>query len=123
MRFHIFCRHVEVGYQQFDDDFIIKGNDERKLKRLFSNEAIRELITLQPRIHLTVTDDERCWYGSKFSDGVDELYFDRVGVIKDIGLLKDLFILFAEILDQLCDNGSAFFGFAALPWLHTQVEK
>ena len=32
---------VTVGYPQFDEDFIIKGNDEPKLRRFFGNEKIR----------------------------------------------------------------------------------
>jgi hypothetical protein len=38
---------------------------------------------------------------------VDELYFQVVGVIKDVEQLKLLYALFAETLDQLCRIGSA----------------
>jgi len=84
---------IEVGHQPFDADFIIKSNNEEKLRLLFSNQGIRQLVRVQPRIHLTVKDDEG-WFGSRFPDGVDELYFQTVGVIKDLGLLKDLFFCF-----------------------------
>lgn len=33
---------ISVGYSEFDEDFIIKGNDEEKLTRLFSNEKIED---------------------------------------------------------------------------------
>ncbi len=98
---------VEVGYRQFDDEFIIKGNNEEKLKALFANDGIRLLIQQQPKIHLTVKDDEG-WFGSSFPDGVDELYFQTVGLIKDVNVLKDLFFLFSEVLNQLCDIDSAY---------------
>jgi hypothetical protein len=39
---------------------------------------------------------------------VDELYFQVVGVLKDIERLKSLFELFAEVLDRLCRMGSAY---------------
>ncbi|MCK5254842.1 MAG: DUF3137 domain-containing protein [Deltaproteobacteria bacterium] len=98
---------VEIGYPQFDDDFIIKGNDENLLRTLFANIKIRELISAQPRIHLQVKDDEG-YFGSQFPRGVDELYFQTVGVIKDTQRLKQLFGLFAEVLNHLCHIGSAY---------------
>ncbi len=98
---------VEVGFPEFDEDFIIKGNDEYKLRTLFANSKIRQLIELQPDICLEIKDDEG-WFSKSFPEGVDELYFCVVGVIKDIDLLKALFDLYAEVLNQLCLMGSAY---------------
>lgn len=98
---------VEVGYPDFDRDFIIKGNDEKKLRALFANQKIRRLIQAQPAIKLTVKDDEG-WFGADFPEGVDELYFQVHGVIKDIERLKLLYELFAETLNHLCQIGSAY---------------
>lgn len=98
---------VEIGHEPFDRDFIIKGNDEMKLREFFSNAELRELIHLQPSIHLEIRDDEGI-FGVHFPEGVDELYFSTVGVIKDIERLKDLFTLFGGILNYLCHIGSAY---------------
>jgi len=98
---------VEVGFPEFDEEFIIKGNDTEKIKRLFSNPKIRELISKQPNIYLEVRDDEG-WFGAEFPDGVDELYFQVPGVIRDVERLKNLYYLFAEVLNQLCLIGSAY---------------
>ena len=98
---------VEVGIPQFDDAFIIKGNSPEELRNLFQPQRIRSLLHDQPRIHLQVKNDEG-WFGSNFPEGVDELYFSTVGVIKDIDRLKELFELFAEILNQLCHMGAAY---------------
>jgi hypothetical protein len=98
---------IEIGDQSFDQDFIVKGNDETRVRELFSNQKIRELIVRQPEIHFTVKDDEG-WFGASFPEGVDELYFVRVGVIKDVERLKLLYELFAETLDQLCRMGAAY---------------
>jgi len=97
---------IEVGFPDFDDNFIIKGNDPEKLKELFANPGIRELIELQPQIYLEVKDDEG-WFGSYFPEGVDELFFQVVGIIKDVDRLKALYYLFAEVLEQLYKMGSA----------------
>ena len=98
---------VEIGYPEFDEKFIIKGNDEAKLIELFSSDKIRELISSQDNIYLEVKNDEG-WFGTDFPEGVDELYFQTMGVIKDIERLKSLYMLFALVLDKLCIMGSAY---------------
>ena len=92
---------------EFDEEFIIKGNDEGKVCGLFADPKIRQMIQDQPKIRLDVKDSEG-WFGPKFPENVDELHFQVVGVIKDIETLKSLFNLFAALLDQLCKIGSAY---------------
>ena len=98
---------IEVGDPDFDEAFIIKGNDEFKVRDLFADPQIRQMIQAQPKIRLDVKDSEG-WFGPKFPEDVDELHFQVVGVIKDIERLKALFDLFAAVLDQLCRIGSAY---------------
>src|SRR6185503_14199433 len=98
---------IEVGVEGFDEEFIIKANDEAKVRALFANRDIRRLIEGQPNIRLSVKDDEG-WFGPSFRDGVDELYFSTPGIIKDVDQLKHLYELFAVTLDQLCEIGSAY---------------
>ena len=78
----------------------------RRVRRLFDNEKIRHLIDAQPRIRLSVKGHDG-WL-SKFPAGVDELYFQAAGVIKDLAQLQTLFDLFAEILQQVCHEGKAY---------------
>ena len=66
------CRIFRWIDEPFDRDFIIKGTDEARVRQLFSNPTIRDLIARQPSIHLSVRDDEG-WFGVKFPEGVDEL--------------------------------------------------
>lgn len=98
---------VEVGVDSFDRDFIVKSNDESKVRALCLKPRLRELIDRQPEIHFTVKDDEG-WFGPSFPEGVDELYFSVAGVIKDVERLKLLYELFAATLDELCRMGSAY---------------
>ena len=98
---------VEVGYPQFDEDFVIQGNDARKLKMMFANPMIREFISAQRRIHLEIKEDDG-WFQEKFPEGVNELYFQVHGVIKNVDRLHDLYDLFAEVLDHLCEIGTAY---------------
>ena len=96
-----------IGDEEFDRDFILKSNSEVKLRQLLSQPRIRELIARQPDIHFEARHDEG-FLAQSFPEGVDELCFQVVGVIKDIERLKLLYELFSETLDQLCRIGSAY---------------
>jgi hypothetical protein len=98
---------IDVGDPEFDEVFIIKGNDESKVRELFASPEIRRMIEAQPKIRLDVKDSEG-WFGPRFPENVDELRFQVVGVIKDKVRLKGLFDLFAAVLDQLCRIESAY---------------
>lgn len=97
---------IRVGHPGFDEDFVIKGTESGRVRRLFDNEKIRRLINAQPRIRLSVKAHEG-WL-SKFPAGVDELHFQSAGVIKDLDQLRALFDLFAEVLQQVCHEGRAY---------------
>lgn len=97
---------IEIGDPTFDDAFVIKGNDEQQLRKLFADAVIRQLIEQQPKFHLTVKDNEG-WLRKRFPEGVDELLFEVEGIIKDVEQLRSLYELFAGILDRLCQIGSA----------------
>ena len=99
---------VAVGYPEFDDAFVIKGNDEQKLRRLFANAKLRALIQLQPQIHFCVNDDDGVFL--PYPKGVDQLCFTSKGdaPITDLHRLKLLYELFAETLEELCRMDSAY---------------
>ena len=101
------AQDIEIGEAQFDRDFVIKSNDPARVRQLLASPRMRLLLDWQPRIHFAVRDDGG-WFGAKFPQGVDELYFECIGVLKDHELLKGLFDLFAETLEQLCIMGSAY---------------
>jgi hypothetical protein len=92
---------IEVGDPEFDEAFIIQGNDEETVRELFGNTRIRELMLAQPRIRFEIKDNEG-WFGARFPEYADVLVFQARGVIKDVALLKDLFKLHSTLLDQLC---------------------
>jgi hypothetical protein len=98
---------IEIGDAYFDDEFIIQSSSEDSVYRLLSSIEIRQLIQKQPDIHFEVKDDEG-WFQKTFPEGVDELYFQTMGVITDKDRLKDLFDLFSAVLDALCRFGSAY---------------
>jgi hypothetical protein len=98
---------IEIEDAQFDEDFVIKGTDESRVRAFFANPKIRALIAAQKDIKFEVKDDEG-WFGPTFPEGVDELSFTVVGIIKDVERLKLLYELFAEALEHLCRIGAAY---------------
>lgn len=100
---------IEIGYSEFDDEFIIKGNNQQKIIELFSSDRIRDLIRSQESILLEIKDNKG-WFSDNSEEGVYELYFESIGVIKDIERLKNLFILFVLVLNRLIIIGSAIDG-------------
>lgn len=98
---------LEVGDPFFDDSFVIKGNNQQQLIRLLSDPKLKDRIHDQSRISLEIRDDEG-WFGPDFSGGVDELYFSRVGVMRDVNELKALFDLFTHLLTRLVQIDSAY---------------
>jgi len=98
---------IEIGDAAFDDQFVIQSNSPQRVKEMLASAKLRYLIQSQQRIMFQVRDDE-VWFGTMFPQGVDELRFTCVGVIKDVDRLKRLFELFAETLQTLCVMGSAY---------------
>lgn len=96
---------VEVGDPEFDEAFIIKGNNEAKVRALFANESIRDLLREQPEVWFELKDNEgRFW--NTLPESVDELHFEVEGVLKDVEQLKGLFDLMTEVLHELYLQGT-----------------
>ena len=95
---------IEVGYPEFDHDFVIKSNNEQIVKSLCRSERLRTLITAQPKFQLSVQDDEG-WFGRRYPEDVDVLNFDVAEQIRDVERLKGLYDVFAESLHRLSELG------------------
>jgi hypothetical protein len=98
---------IEVGEREFDDAFIVQGNEESRVLSLLAAPKLRQMMLAQPALFLEVKDSEGV-FGPRFPKDVDELCFQVGGVIRDLAVLKGLFDLFAEVLNTLCHLGSAY---------------
>jgi hypothetical protein len=96
---------VSIGFPEFDEIFIIKGSDEERLRKLFSNKKIRDLLHKQPNVRFEIVDLNHA--EGQAPQDTDELRFQVNGAIQDIELLKQLFELFSVTLNQLCRMGVA----------------
>ncbi len=97
---------IEIGIEEFDKIFIIQGNNEDRIARLFSNFKIRELLCGLPKVMLEVVNKER-GFGTKLPENESALSYIVVGVIKDVEQLKSIVELFKSLLDELELLGSA----------------
>jgi hypothetical protein len=97
---------IEIGVQDFDQAFVISGNDEAGVRRVLQDPSLRALIFAQPRIKLEVADHEGL-FGPKYGEGVDLLRFIEVGVIRDVERLRGLFALFGALLHALTGRADA----------------
>ena len=119
-RFGIYRRHlftdlakwlgmqdIDVGDAPFDEAFVIQASDEQQVRALLADDSIRRLVAAQPDVSFLVRGDQG-WFSRIHPEGVDELYFQASGIVKDVDRLKELFALFGLVLDRLCDLGSAY---------------
>ena len=100
-------KDLEVGYPEFDREFIIQGSDQRKLKMMFANPNIRALIRFQPKILFKLRPDMPL-FQKKFPKDINEVYFHCGGIVRNLEQLQDLYDLFSLTLDHLCAIGTAY---------------
>jgi hypothetical protein len=92
---------IIIGDEAFDRAFVIKGNDVAKVKELFADARVRELLSAQPDAHLAIADFDGV------PGGVDELLFRIPGLLDRVDLLRGLYDLFAAVLERMCAIGVA----------------
>ena len=98
---------ISVGHPVFDQNFVIKANDEHQVRRLLDDHYLRDLFERHYDIEIEVHDDEG-WFGDRFPEGCDQLYFSTRGVITDANELRNLFELFTCTLERLVAIDSAY---------------
>ena len=101
---------IEIGDPVFDNEFVIKGNDKVKVRSLFANPRLRQLVRSQPYVFLQNEKSEIITGANSLEERAarNELYFPlRYDQSKDLARLKSLFELFTVTLKQLRSIGSA----------------
>ncbi|MDQ3744135.1 MAG: DUF3137 domain-containing protein [Acidobacteriota bacterium] len=96
----------ETGQAGFDREFVVRSDDDAKVRRLFADPDIRRLIRSQPSVHMELRGGDGP-FGATLPEGVDELVLRASGFVTDAERLRRLFALFALTLDRLCRIGSA----------------
>jgi hypothetical protein len=55
------AQDIEIGRPEFDKSFIIKSNNEFKIKSLLQNQKIRTLIENQKEVNLEISNQKGVW--------------------------------------------------------------
>ena len=91
---------VAIGYPEFDKAFIIKANNELKIKSFLRNKNIRDSIALQKEVNILMSYQKGIWE-EKLPKNHFELSFFLDGSVENIAILKSLLDLFKEMIDEL----------------------
>jgi hypothetical protein len=97
--------YIRTGYQQIDNSYLVRSNSYFKIRTLLSNPDIRSLILKQPSIHLEIKSYNKL-IKPDLSKHICILYYESIGVTKNIDRIKEIILLYKEILTQLFIMGS-----------------
>lgn len=94
------AQDVKIGMKEFDKKFILKTNDEVKLKNILSSEKIVQLLLLQNDVFIEVFEDE-CTFKEPIQKGNSLLYYLSKDLINEVNQLNDLLELYKNFIDEL----------------------
>jgi|GEM_PF-2662840 hypothetical protein len=102
------AQDIQIGEDEFDREYIIKGSDENAVKRIFGSERIQELIKLQPHIKLYIQDEpkELAEHGT-VPPGIHVLAFRDKAAINSYERLTLVHDLMLATLDEMMTNDLA----------------
>lgn len=93
------AQDIEIGDAKFDKRFILKTNDELKLKAFLTTKLIDQ-IESQNKINLQISNRKGIWE-EKLPEGEFELSYFIEEPIDDSNKLHTIYLLFIEMLNQL----------------------
>ncbi|MFY0481538.1 hypothetical protein ACI6PS_02950 [Flavobacterium sp. PLA-1-15] len=97
------AQDIEIRIKEFDKKFILKANNEFKLKKLLQNSTLRSLIEKEAEFNFQISNYKGIW-GEKTTGF--ELSFFAKGEIKSIETLNSLLDIFKITLESLEENHS-----------------
>ncbi len=91
------------GDYAFDGEFVIKSPDESLIKKIFSNENIKNRMRNLKRVNIS-TKKCKGRFGTEKVFDAKEINYTVVGVIKDIEILRNMISVIIELLDEFEKN-------------------
>jgi hypothetical protein len=94
---------IPTGSADFDKKYAITGSDPERIRQIFSDPAIQQLIGLQPRINFEISKYQSPEdFTGKLPAGVSMLcYYELALKIKDVERLKNLFALVKAVITRM----------------------
>jgi len=100
-------KEIEVKDIIFDRQFVIKGNDSNQVQLFLKDERLKRLIKERRNLRFSIKEDDG-WFETTFPKGVNELYLESLGTIKDVNQVENLYDLFTTALERLVTLDSAY---------------
>lgn len=97
---------ITIGDGMFDMEYVVKSNDEEKVRKLLAGPVARTLLHADYGVSFMIKEDHG--YFSHLPKGIHELYFEQLGQVGDLNQLRALFDMFSLALNRLCHLGSAY---------------
>lgn len=94
---------VKRSRSEFDDQYVIQGNDRERVIRFFRRYRIRDLI--RPTTGMRFETVESQLLSDRLPPGVSKLEYLEVGINRDARRLGELFDLYGEALETLVEMG------------------
>ncbi len=108
LKFLHLIKDIEIGDPDFDAQFIIRGSDEYKIGRLFSDKHMQTMLNPMPENSVfQILDQDPNIFKRNLPHGVDILQWSYRGVCDDPQLLRAMCELFHYTLSQLVVLDSA----------------
>ena len=98
---------MSSGEPDLAGNYSIDTNNEVRIKDFLQVSSIKTYLLKNPGIKLEIAADQG-WFLASFPRGVDELRLNRVGAIRNLDELVELYEFFAESINQLCIMGTAY---------------
>jgi len=96
------AQDIATGDELFDEMYIVKSDDDWQVRRLLDDEVLRVRLLAQKSFSLHNRPQGFFLSPVKLPPGAEQLEFQIGGVIRDAARLKELFTIFALVLDGLC---------------------
>lgn len=100
------AQDILIGIPEFDDQFVVKGEDERLVRLLLRDEKLRGFIESMGEATFFVSGRGGVWRKT-YHDDVHEVIYSHKGIVTDVEYLKRMFMMVAYTLDLLAENGIA----------------
>lgn len=91
---------IAIGDPNVDRWLSVRGNDEARLKSLFANPRIQDLLVSQQFVRLEICEDQN-WLGSNPWESTEQLCLTVDGVITSSSRLEAIYALLQEVLREL----------------------
>jgi len=97
---------IIIGIPEIDDMFMIKSNDSQKAKYVVTNERFQHLLHGMGTARLVIQDSKGLFTRQE-NVVFSEINYQHVGMIRDLEMIKSMFMLVEVSLDLMVKIGKA----------------